>query len=169
MNPSISLIVYSEEDARYRSHWVKSPFMKGITALRSATLKALRLSSIFSASCLNCSLSKMPPNAGFSTNQKKQERQRLGSCSTEPALPVEALLLEDLPQSPVSRAPHGTVRISVANPSTDPPHGPVASGPAWPREGGRAWLSSLRSFLLGWILGMRHGPPRGAESESAQA
>ena len=32
------------------------------------------------------------PNAGFSTNQKKQERQRLGSCSAEPALPVEALL-----------------------------------------------------------------------------
>lgn len=72
MNPSISLIAYSEEDARYRSHWVKSPFMKGITALRSATLKALRLCSIFSASCLNCSLSKMPPNAGFSTNQKSK-------------------------------------------------------------------------------------------------
>ena len=92
MNPSISLIAYSEEDARYRSYWVKSPFMKGITALRSATLKALRLCSIFSASCLNCSLSKMPSNAGFSTNQKKQERQRLGSCSTEPALPAEVLL-----------------------------------------------------------------------------
>ncbi|MFR7798819.1 MAG: hypothetical protein ACLU37_12590, partial [Collinsella sp.] len=72
MNPSISLIAYSEEDARYRSHWVKSPFIKGITALRSATLKALRLCSIFSASCLNCSLSKMPPNAGFSTNQKSK-------------------------------------------------------------------------------------------------
>ena len=52
------------------------------------------------------------------------------------------------PQSPASRAPHGTVHISVANPSTAPPHGPVASGPAWPREGGRAWLSSSRSFLL---------------------
>ena len=91
MNPSISLIAYSEEDARYRSHWVKSPFMKGITALRSATLKALRLCSIFSASCLNCSLSKMPQMPA-SQQIKKQERQRLGSCSTEPALPVEVLL-----------------------------------------------------------------------------
>ena len=111
MNPSISLIAYSEEDARYRSHWVKSPFMKGITALRSATLKALKLCSIFSASCLNCSLSKMPPNAGFSTNQNKAKETEMGSCSPEPALLVEVLLLGDLPGVP-SLAPLTELSIS---------------------------------------------------------
>lgn len=103
MNPSINLIAYSEEDARYRSHWVKSPFMKGITALRSATLKALRLCSIFSASCLNCSLSKMPPNAGFSTNQKKQERQRLVHAPLNPRFQSRRSSSKISPESRLSR------------------------------------------------------------------
>lgn len=152
MNPSISLIAYSEEDARYRSHWVKSPFMKGITALRSATLKALRLCSIFSASCLNCSLSKMPPNAGFSTNQKKQERQRLGSCSTEPALPVEVLLLEDLPGVP-SLAPLTELSISVwpiqAQPHRTAQSLPVLRGPVKAEGRGCRHRVPFSSYLFG--------------------
>lgn len=151
MNPSISLIAYSEEDAGYRSHWVKSPFMKGITALRSATLKALRLCSIFSASCLNCSLSKMPQMPA-SQQIKKQERQRLGSCSTEPALPVEALLLEDLPGVP-SLAPLTELSISVwpiqAQPHRTAQSLPVLRGPVKAEGRGCRHRAPFSSYFFG--------------------
>ena len=105
MNPSISLIAYSEEDARYRSHWVKSPFMKGITAIALGDSQGTQALFYFLSFLFELSAVQNAPKCRLLNKSKKQERQRLGSCSTEPALPVETLLLEDLPRVPPLCAP----------------------------------------------------------------
>lgn len=75
MNPSISLIAYSEEDARYRSHWVKSPFIKGNHCIALGDSQGTQALFYFLSFLFELFAIQNAPNAGFSTNQKTRETE----------------------------------------------------------------------------------------------